>query len=129
MASRTRENPLDSIRQEIVEALSEWRDEQRSTAKGVRPFDNVELSVEEEAMLYDNPSLRYPGEVSPETGLPLSNAEAAERWYQEITHGDQYPSRFVEMVENVERRRSRRERTQQDGGEPMPSMDTAAPAY
>lgn len=106
--ARTEDNPFDAVRSQLVEAMQSVGQDIRERAGKTKPYDSVKLSPDEEELMWNHPVSRYPEDVDPTSGMPLTNAQAANKWYMEVTSNDQYPSRWIELVEDYERRKARR---------------------
>lgn len=72
-------------------------------AKDTRPFNSTQLSPEEDDLLFHNPALRYQDQVHPTTGMPYTNAQAAQQMVQ-----DMGAQGYVSYVEDYVRRADRR---------------------
>ncbi len=59
------DNPLDQRLRNLLSAAEGARERMRSMSRGVKPFNSVKLSSEEEDYLYDNPTKMFPGEEFP----------------------------------------------------------------
>lgn len=117
---RTETNPFDEVRANLVEAMGSISQDIRERASRTKPYDSVKLSSDEEQLVWDNPVAKYPNEVDPTTGMPLTNAQAANKWYMEVTRNDQYPSRWLEMVDDYNRRKTRRDQSATAPASEMP---------
>lgn len=120
--ARTEDNPFDAVRDQLVEAMQSVSQDIKDRASKTKPYDTRKATPEEEELLWNNPIAKYPNDVDPTTGLPLTNAQAANKWYMEVTSGDKYPSRWIEMVDDYEKRKARRTPTE------MPNAATDAAA-
>lgn len=98
-----RQNPYDDVLKNLVQAMHDVDGSLTELSRDVRPFDSQELTPEEDEMLFHNPAQRYIGQNDPATGMPLTNAQAAQRLLAEIG-----PIEYVKYVEDVMRRADRR---------------------
>jgi hypothetical protein len=114
--ARTEDNPFDAVRNQLVEAMQSVSQDIKDRASKTKPYDSVKLPPAEEDLLWNNPIARYPNEVDPTTGTPITNAQAANKWYMEVTANDQYPSRWIELVDDYQKRKARRTATTQQEG-------------
>lgn len=78
-----RPNPLDDALDMVSDAMLAGAGRIDKMASDTEPFDSVKLSPDEEALVWRNPHVKYIDEKDPVTGLLLSNAQAAARWFKE----------------------------------------------
>lgn len=95
-------NFLTDTKNQLVDLLRKEREAIRRWGHDVEPYNSIGLSRDEETLVFDNPAVLYPDEVDEQTGLPLSNAQAAQRLLEEM--GTQ---RYTQWVDAVYRRRQR----------------------
>lgn len=105
MSQPAKRNPVEEMADETDAAFQSIIDEIARMAGEVEPAFHEKLDLREEDIAYDHPASQFPGEVDEMTGLPLTNAQAAQRLLQEMGEID-----YVRWVDDVERRRERRAR-------------------
>jgi hypothetical protein len=77
-------NTFDGILGSVVQAMRDQVDHLSAMTSGMAPFDSHALTPAEEMLVYQHPASKYPGATDPQSGLPLSNAQAAQRMYTEM---------------------------------------------
>lgn len=102
-----RPHPLNAPLEAMVQAMSNADDQMGRMAENIGDFDAQELTPEEDMLVFHNPSLRYIGQVEPSTGMPYTNAQAAQKLLAEVG-----PEEYVKYVEDFVRRADRREKDQ-----------------
>jgi hypothetical protein len=95
-------NWLDGALDMVVDAMNDGGNRIDKLSQDQAPFDSVKLTPDEENLIYDNPSVLYPDETDPETGLPLTNAQAAQKLLQEKGAVE-----YVRFVTEMEKRRAK----------------------
>lgn len=98
-----RSHPLDAPLAAMVKAMDDADTQMAQMSVGIGDFDSHELSPEEDELLFHNPALRYQDQVEPTTGLPYTNAQAAQKFLQDVG-----PEAYVAYVHDVVRRMDRR---------------------
>lgn len=96
-------NPFDTVTEQLVGAMESIHADMKRVAADVNPYGQEKLTPAEESLMYDHPIARYPGQVDPTTGLPMTNAQAAQKMLDEMG-----PAAYTAWVDDVERRRNRR---------------------
>jgi hypothetical protein len=117
-----RDHPLDAVLESMVQSLTNADAQLGHMSANVRDFDSVVLSPEEDTLLFHNPALRHTGQVHPQTGLPYTNAQAAQQLLKEIG-----PDEYVKYVHDFVNRAERRGRGEAEPFIPEPDP-MAAPA-
>lgn len=79
-----RSNPFDAMVDDLVREMQQVDDHFADMAKNVPPFDSSKPTPEEDALIFSHPAARYPNVTDPQTGMPLTNAQAAQRMYAEM---------------------------------------------
>lgn len=97
-----RRNPWDGVLDTIERSMRASGGYLDRLSEGVEPFDSRALSAEEELLVYRNPAAFYPDATDEQTGLPPTNARAAE-WLLD----DMGPVEYVAWVERMEARLAR----------------------
>lgn len=105
-----REHPLNAPLESMVRAMEMADLRMADMAEGIGDFDSVELTPEEDELVFNSPSLRYLGQVEPQTGLPYTNAQAAQLLLQEIG-----PEEYFNYVTDYVRRYDRRQKDRMNG--------------
>lgn len=77
-------NPFDDVVNDLVSEMQNMDTQFTDMARGVPPFDSSKPTPEEDALIFAHPAARYPGAMDPMTGMPLTNAQAAQRMYAEM---------------------------------------------
>lgn len=96
------QNPFDAQLSRLTGEMQKFDGYLEGLTRDTRPFDSTELSDEEEALMYAHPSTLFDGEINEQTGMPYSDAEAAQRLLDEMG-----PVEYVRWVEGLEKRRTR----------------------
>lgn len=99
-----RDHPLDAPLNAMVQALTNADKQLGQMADGIGDFDSQKLTPEEDVLIFHNPSLRYINQVNPTTGMPYTNAEAAQKLLSEVG-----PDQYVKYVEDFVQRDDRRQ--------------------
>jgi hypothetical protein len=92
-------NPFDTIVSDLVSEMHSVDQQFAGMAGNVPPFDSQKPTPEEDALIFDHPAARYPGAMDPQTGMPISNAQAAQRMLQEMG-----PTKYIAWVEGHAKR-------------------------
>lgn len=98
----TRRNVFDKQAEYMAHQMDKFSGYLETLSEDVEPFDSQQLSPDEEDLLYDHPSTLFGDEVSVETGMPLSDAEAAQQLLEQMG-----PVEYVRFVEGVAKRRAK----------------------
>lgn len=96
-------HPLDAPLAAMVAALMNADKQMGHMSEDIGEFDSQKLTPAEDEMVFHNPALRYKGQVEPTTGLPYTNAQAAQKLLSEVG-----PEEYVKYVEDFVRRADRR---------------------
>jgi hypothetical protein len=98
-----RDHPLDAVLESMVKSLSSADTQLGHMSKDIKDFDSVALTPEEDTLVFHNPSLRFAGQVHPQTGQPYTNAQAAQKLLADIGP-DEYTRYVEDFVNRAERR-------------------------
>jgi len=115
-----RDHPLDAVLESMVKSLSNADQQLGHMSKDIKDFDSVALTPEEDTLVFHNPSLRFSGQVHPQTGQPYTNAQAAQKLLADIGP-DEYTRYVQDFVSRAERRGAGDEQPF------LPPPDAAAP--
>ncbi len=115
-----RDHPLDRPLKAMVDAMLDADKQLATMAHGMGDFDSKQLSAEEDEQLFAKPAMRYLTEKNPQTGLPYTDPEAAQRLLEEMG-----PEQYVAYCKDFVRRYDRR---QKDGGHANSNPDSSAMA-
>lgn len=74
---RMADNPFQQIKTQLVDEMMSLSDEWHDMASGVQPFNSQKMSPEEDRFIFENPAAVYENYTHPQTGQPLTNAQAA----------------------------------------------------
>lgn len=80
----TKTNPFDDVVNDLVSEMQNVDKNFDQMAHNVPPFDSSKPNPDEDALIFANPAARYPNATDPMTGMPLSNAQAAQRMFAEM---------------------------------------------
>lgn len=122
MANREHANPFDDVRRVLKSTIEATLEQNRTWARSMRPYNSEAPTREERLLIWNNPHLMYPDEVDPTTGMPLTNAQAAQKWADEDTKG------FIEWAEETDRLERRYAREGAADAAPMDNTNGTAVA-
>ncbi len=115
-----RDHPLDMPLNAMVSALENADKQLGQMSQGIGDFDSVALTPEEDTLVFHNPSLRFTGQVHPQTGQPYTNAQASQALLQQVG-----PDEYVKYVEDFVSRSERRGRGEEQPFTPDPMAPPA----
>lgn len=125
-------NPFDEIKSSLVDEMMSLRDQWSGMAKGTPPFNSSKLNPEEDRFVFENPSALYENYTHPQTGQPLTNAQAAQVMLDGGTLVDQQgqpkqitgmgAERYIRWVED-HAKRIQTEHADTSTGDPVVSPD------
>ena len=92
----TRKNPFNLSLDYLTADMERIGEIIEQEAEDVEPFDSQQLTVEQEELLWNNPISLFPGELDPETNMPLTNVRAAQGLHALFGDGE-----YVKWVESV----------------------------
>lgn len=104
-------HPLDASLAAMVDAMNNADKQMTAMSQGIGDFDSRKLTPAEDDLVFHNPHLRYLGQVEPTTGLPYTNAQAAQKLLAEVG-----PTEYVNYIKDYVSRADRRQGSTVNGG-------------
>jgi hypothetical protein len=98
-----RPHPLDSVLDAMSQAMDDADETMAKMADGIGDFDSQKLTAAEDELVFAHPMVRYPDQVDPTNGAPMTNQQAAWKLLEEMG-----PEAWAAHVQDFVRRADRR---------------------